>query len=39
MLRGAIRAEEKLRIACEDGNERRTRRTVKPLGLFYYIDP
>jgi predicted DNA-binding transcriptional regulator YafY len=38
ILRGAIRAEEKLRIAYEDGNGRRTRRTVKPLGLFYYIE-
>ena len=38
LLRGAIRDETKLRITYEDRESRRTRRIVKPIALFYYIE-
>lgn len=38
ILRGAIREETKLRITYENGEGERTRRTIKPLALFYYIE-
>jgi predicted DNA-binding transcriptional regulator YafY len=38
LLRGAIRDETKLRIVYEDGEGRRTRRSVRPIALFYYIE-
>lgn len=37
-LRRAIRAEEKLRLVYSDGAGTRTRRTVKPLAIIYYIE-
>jgi predicted DNA-binding transcriptional regulator YafY len=37
-LRRSIRAEEKLRITYEDHDARRTRRIVKPIAVFYYIE-
>jgi predicted DNA-binding transcriptional regulator YafY len=37
-LRRAIRSEEKLRLAYVDGVGKRTRRTVRPLTMVYYIE-
>lgn len=38
MLRRAIREEEKIRFAYVDGDGKRTRRTVLPIAIFYYIE-
>jgi predicted DNA-binding transcriptional regulator YafY len=38
LIRRAIREEEKLWIAYEDAEARRTERTVKPLAILYYIE-
>lgn len=38
ILRRSIRAEEKLRITYEDREARRTRRTVRPIAIFYYVE-
>lgn len=38
LLRRAIRSEEKLRLVYADGAGKRTRRTVKPLAIVYYIE-
>jgi predicted DNA-binding transcriptional regulator YafY len=37
-LRGAIRDRRKLRIAYIDEKQRRTRRTIWPLSMAYYVD-
>jgi predicted DNA-binding transcriptional regulator YafY len=37
-LRGAIRDQRKLRIAYVDERRRRTRRTIWPLAMAYYVD-
>lgn len=38
MLRGAIRAEQKLVLVYKDDEATETRRTVLPLVMFYYIE-
>jgi predicted DNA-binding transcriptional regulator YafY len=37
-LRGAIRDQRKMRIAYIDEKQQRTRRTVWPLAMAYYVD-
>jgi predicted DNA-binding transcriptional regulator YafY len=37
-LRGAIRDQRKMRIAYVDEKRRRTRRTIWPLAMAYYVD-
>lgn len=37
-LRSAIRASRKLRITYADESGRRTRRTVRPIAMVYYVD-
>jgi predicted DNA-binding transcriptional regulator YafY len=37
-VRGAIRTARKLRIAYLDESGRRTRRTVRPVAMVYYVD-
>jgi predicted DNA-binding transcriptional regulator YafY len=37
-LRGAIRDQRKLRIAYVDEKRQRTRRTIWPLAMAYYVD-
>lgn len=37
-LRSAIRAARKLRIAYVDEAGRRTRRTIRPIAMVYYVD-
>jgi predicted DNA-binding transcriptional regulator YafY len=38
MLRGAIRDTRKLRITYDDRNGHRTRRTIWPIAMAYYVD-
>jgi predicted DNA-binding transcriptional regulator YafY len=37
-VRSAIRATRKLRIAYADEQGRRTRRTIRPIAMVYYVD-
>jgi predicted DNA-binding transcriptional regulator YafY len=37
-LRGAIRDNRKMRIAYVDESDRRTRRTIWPIAMAYYVD-
>jgi predicted DNA-binding transcriptional regulator YafY len=37
-LRGAIRDQRKMRVAYVDEKRRRTRRTIWPLAMAYYVD-
>ncbi len=37
-VRRAIREERILRIAYEDAQERRSKRTIKPLAILYYLE-
>ncbi|MGX5664768.1 helix-turn-helix transcriptional regulator [Rhizobium daejeonense] len=37
-MRRAIREERKLRLAYRDAENRETERTIRPLGLVYYVD-
>lgn len=38
LIRKAIREEEKLHLHYQDAETRATKRTVRPIGLIYYVD-